>query len=71
MAKKIAMILGIVFVLVGILGFVQSPILGTFAAGTMHSVVHLLAGLILFCASRSAICPFRSARLYPHPRDVL
>jgi hypothetical protein len=54
MAKKIAMIFGLVFIVVGIVGFFNNPIINIFQAGTIHSIVHLLAGLVLFFASRSS-----------------
>jgi len=43
-------ILGIVFVLVGILGFVQNPIVsptGLFVVNTAHNLVHLLSGVVI------------------------
>lgn len=44
-----AMILGLVLLLVGILGFVMaSPLLGLFAVNTFQSVLHLIAGLGLY-----------------------
>jgi len=47
MAKTLAMVFGIVFVLVGLLGFVQNPVLGLFEVNAAHNVVHLLIGIIL------------------------
>lgn len=57
MLKRIAMIFGAVFVLVGILGFVpgvatDAPdgdyrrLFGVFAVDTMHNLVHLLTGVV-------------------------
>ncbi len=50
MAKKLNMIFGIVFVLVGILGFFNNPIVGPtgyFHADAVHSIVHLLVGIVM------------------------
>lgn len=51
MAKKLAMIFGAVFVLVGILGFIPNPLVGAegalFETDLMHNLVHLLFGVIL------------------------
>lgn len=52
MSKKLAMIFGVVFVLVGILGFINNPILGLFAVNTMHNIVHLILGIILILGSK-------------------
>jgi hypothetical protein len=51
MAKKSALVFGIIFLLVGILGFIPgNGIVGTeatFEANALHNVVHLIFGLIL------------------------
>lgn len=50
MAKKLAMFFGIVFVLVGLLGFVPNPIVGPngyFVTNTAHDFLHILVGAIL------------------------
>jgi hypothetical protein len=50
MAKTLAIIFGVVFVLVAILGFVNSGIAGEngiFQTNMLHDLVHLLFGLIL------------------------
>lgn len=56
MAKTLAVIFGIVFVLVGILGFIPNPIVANspdalFLADGLHSMVHLLIGVILLIAA--------------------
>lgn len=57
-AKKIGLVLGIIFVLVGVLGMVGTGIVGpegTFMTNTAHDLVHLISGLILiFVAMKSA-----------------
>ena len=50
MAKKLALVFGIVFILVGILGIVGSPIVGAtgiFETNSLHDIVHLLVGIVL------------------------
>jgi len=55
MAKTLALVFGIVFVLVGLLGFVSNPLVGAnglFMTNGLHDIVHLLFGIILIWASR-------------------
>lgn len=52
MAKKAAMVFGVVFVLIGLLGMVNNPILGLFAVNTVHNVVHILLGVVLLVAAK-------------------
>lgn len=57
MAKTLAMVFGVVFVLVGILGFVQNPIVGMgalFETDMMHNLAHILLGLILLVVAFAA-----------------
>ncbi|MEA2701363.1 MAG: hypothetical protein QOE22_72 [Candidatus Parcubacteria bacterium] len=57
MAKTLAIVFGIVFVLVGILGFMGSGIagpMGVFQTNTLHDLVHLLFGLILLVVAFTA-----------------
>jgi hypothetical protein len=46
MAKTIMMIVGVVFIIIGILGFLSNPILGIFAVDTLHNLVHLISGIL-------------------------
>lgn len=46
-------VLGIVLVVVGLLGFVNDPVLGIFETDTLHNLVHLASGILaLVFASR-------------------
>ena len=55
MAKTAALVIGIIFIIIGIWGFFQNPVLGVFDANTTHSIVHLIFGIILVaCASKAA-----------------
>ena len=53
-ARTAAIVIGVVFVLVGILGFIPNPLVsptGLFAVNTAHNLVHLVSGAaILACA---------------------
>jgi hypothetical protein len=55
-AKTAALILGVVFVLVGILGFIPNPVVsptGIFAVDTAHILVHLVSGGAILAAAYS------------------
>jgi hypothetical protein len=50
MAKKSALVIGIVFILIGILGFIPNGIVGpgaTFETDALHNIIHLIFGVIL------------------------
>ena len=54
MAKKLAMVFGVVFVLVGLLGFISNPIVGSmgfFMTNHVHDLVHLLVGVVMLVMS--------------------
>lgn len=62
MAKTLAIVFGIVFVLVGVLGFMDSALVGDaglFRTDGLHDLVHLLFGLILLVVAFTA--PLKSA----------
>lgn len=40
------MILGVVLILVGILGFFNDPVLGIFEVDAVHNIVHILTGIV-------------------------
>lgn len=49
--KTASLILGIIFLLVGLLGFLPNPIIGMdegalFHADTVHSIIHIVSGLL-------------------------
>lgn len=46
MAKTIMMIAGVVFIILGLLGFVNDPILGIFDVDLLHNLVHLASGIL-------------------------
>jgi hypothetical protein len=45
MKVRITQILGIVFLILGVLGFVNDPIFNTFEADTVHNIIHIATGL--------------------------
>lgn len=57
MAKKLTIIFGIVFVVIGLLGFIDNPIVGRsgyFMTNALHDWVHIISGVIfLIVAARS------------------
>ncbi len=54
MVKTVTMVLGVVLLLIGILGFfMSSPLLGLFEVDTTHNVVHLLSGIVGLIAASS------------------
>ncbi len=60
MAKTIALVSGIVFILIALLGFIQGDeVLGLFHTNTAHDLVHLISGIILLGAALGA--PSKSA----------
>lgn len=66
MLKTIALLFGVVFLVVGILGFVPAVtpnqmLLGIFHVNTAHNVVHLLSGVLALWAGMSSAA---YARLY-------
>ena len=54
MAKRLAMIFGAIFVVVGLLGYIDNPLVGPtgmFATNGNHNLAHLLIGIVLIIAS--------------------
>src|SRR5215212_6061538 len=61
MAKTIAMIMGVVFILVGLVGFVSHNFLGTHLS-TAHNLIHLISGAVsLYLGLRGTLS---AARLF-------
>jgi Domain of unknown function (DUF4383) len=57
-AKLAAIVLGIVFIAVGILGFFPNPLVsptGLFAVDTNHNLVHLISGAVLLAGAYSSL----------------
>jgi hypothetical protein len=57
-AKTAALIIGVAFVLVGILGFVPNPLVsptGLFAVNTAHNLVHIVSGVFILGGAYSGM----------------
>jgi len=64
MLQRIAQVFGVVFVLIGILGFVPALtpnglLFGVFAVNGMHNLVHLLTGIIAFIVAYTSAAASR------------
>ncbi len=60
MAKKLALLFGVVFLLIGILGFVPAVapnemLLNVFHVNAAHNVVHLLTGIVALLAGMAGV----------------
>jgi hypothetical protein len=47
MANTLAKVFGVVFLLIGVLGFFNDPVFGLFEVDAAHNIVHIVLGLIL------------------------
>lgn len=54
-AKNVAIVLGVILVLVGLLGFVNNPVLGIFAVNPLHNIVHIVTGAVLLIGAYSSL----------------
>ena len=57
-ARMAAIVIGIVFVIVGVLGFIPNPIVGPsgiFATNTLHDLIHLISGVVLLAGAFSSL----------------
>ena len=50
MTKTVVTILGVVFIAIGLLGFVNNPILGIFGVNMLHNIVHIVSGALALWA---------------------
>lgn len=50
MQKTILTILGIVFLAIGVIGFVNNPLLGIFEVDALHNIIHILSGALALLA---------------------
>lgn len=46
MAKTIMYVAGVVFIVLGLLGFVNDPVLGIFDVDALHNIIHLASGIL-------------------------
>ena len=59
--KTWLIVLGVVFLVIGLLGFINNPILALFAVNGLHNLVHILSGIL---ALIFAFQPEASARKF-------
>lgn len=57
--KSASLIIGIIFIVVGLLGFVSNPIVGMsegaiFHADTLHNIVHIISGILFVLVAMAA-----------------
>jgi hypothetical protein len=52
-ARLAAIVLGIIFVLLGLLGFFTDPVLGLFAVNPLHNLIHIVSGIVLLAGAYS------------------
>ena len=61
MIKKLAIVFGVVFVAIGVLGFIpgvttaDGKLLGIFQVSTLHNIIHLLSGIAALIAASDAV----------------
>jgi hypothetical protein len=58
-AKTAALLIGVIFIAVGLLGFVNNPIVGDsenaiFHADTVHNMVHIISGVLFVLVAMAA-----------------
>ena len=54
-ARLAAIVIGILFVLVGLLGFVNNPVLGFFLVDPIHNLIHIISGVVLLAGAFSSL----------------
>ena len=63
MARTVVAVFGVVYVVVGLAGFVlESPLFGLFDVNALHSIVHILLGAILLYGASSTAAAVMTAR---------
>ena len=56
--KTAAIVIGVVFILVGVLGFIPNPIVyddGIFAVNPAHNLVHIISGIVLLAGAYTSL----------------
>jgi hypothetical protein len=54
-ARIAAIVIGIVFVLIGLLGFFNNPVLGIFLVDPAHNIIHIISGVVLLAGAYSSL----------------
>lgn len=50
MQKNILISIGIIFMVIGVLGFVSNPLLGVFEVDALHNIIHIFTGSLALVA---------------------
>lgn len=61
LAKPVTWLFGVIFLVVGLLGFFMNPVLGIFEVNTLHNLVHLASGAVALIAASMGTS---AARMY-------
>jgi hypothetical protein len=52
-ARIAAIVVGVVLILAGLLGFFNNPVLGIFATNAANNIIHIVAGVVLLAGAFS------------------
>ena len=64
LARTVAAVFGVIYVLVGLVGFVMaSPLLGLFETSVVHNVVHIVLGAVLLYGAMSTSAAIMTTRI--------
>ena len=55
MAKTVLYVFGAILVVVGLVGFVNDPVLGLFEVDTLHNLVHIVTGIVFLAVAAFAV----------------
>lgn len=59
-ARMAAFVLGIIFIIVGVLGYIPNPLVGPagiFVTNSLHNIVHIVSGIFLLIGVYTALTP--------------
>lgn len=64
LARTVAAIFGVVYVLVGLIGFVMaSPLFGLFEVSLLHNLAHIVIGAVLLYGATTTAAAIQTTRL--------
>lgn len=64
LARTVAAIFGVVYVLMGLIGFVMtSPLLGLFEVSVLHNIAHVAIGAVLLYGATTTAAAIQTTRL--------
>lgn len=55
--RNILMIIGVIFIALGLIGFINDPVFGIFEVNSIHNIVHMLIGGIALAFSQKGMDP--------------